>query len=174
MALYKARPKNPYYFWAVMSIVLQATTGGVDEKIAMNMLLPLAERMIAKMAKDNKMDQEQETHLYLMVLELQRKFKEALDILDGPLGTKFKEKTAYWELFNTKKIDYLKKLEKWSSVQSLAKEMLQNAPDQWNVYVDYVSSVFHLLDDYLKSPAGIDELDVHCEVSALFVTVYKS
>jgi N-terminal acetyltransferase B complex non-catalytic subunit len=28
MALYKARPKTPYYFWAVMSIVLQATTSG--------------------------------------------------------------------------------------------------------------------------------------------------
>ena len=40
------------------------------------MLLPLAERMIAKMAKEKKMEQEQETHLYLMVLELQKKFQE--------------------------------------------------------------------------------------------------
>jgi hypothetical protein len=28
MALYKAKPKMPYYFWAVMSVVLQATTSG--------------------------------------------------------------------------------------------------------------------------------------------------
>ncbi len=27
-ALYKAKPKTPYYFWAVMSVVLQATTSG--------------------------------------------------------------------------------------------------------------------------------------------------
>lgn len=26
MQLYKIQPKNPYYFWAVMSIVLQATS----------------------------------------------------------------------------------------------------------------------------------------------------
>ena len=105
MQLYKVRPKNPYYFWAVMSIVLQATSGDVDEKLALNMLLPLAEKMIAKMAKEKKMEQEQETHLYLMVLELQRKFKDALEVLDGPIGKQLKEKTSYWELFNTKKID---------------------------------------------------------------------
>lgn len=155
MALYKVRPKNPYYFWAVMSIVLQATTGGVDEKLSINMLLPLAERMVAKMAKEKKMEQEQETHLYLMILELQRKFKEALEVLDGPIGEQLKEQTSYWELFNTKKIDYLKKLEKWTSVNSLAKEMLQQTPDQWNVYLDYITSVFHILDNQKGDKDGI-------------------
>ena len=71
MALYKAKPKNPYYFWAVMSIVLQATTGNVDEKLAVSLTLPLAQRMIEKIIKEGKMSQEQETQLYLMVLELQ-------------------------------------------------------------------------------------------------------
>ena len=33
MALYKAKPKPPYYFWAVMSIILQATTSGTKETI---------------------------------------------------------------------------------------------------------------------------------------------
>ena len=146
MQLYKVKPKNPYYFWAVMSIVLQATTGRADERLAMNMLLPLAEKMIAKMAKEKKMEQEQETHLYLMVLELQKKFQEALEVLDGPIGDHLKSKTSYWELFNTKKLDYLKKLEKWSLVNSLAKDMLQQTPDQWNVYLDFITSVFHLID----------------------------
>jgi len=27
-SLYKAKPKSPYYFWAVMSVVLQATSSG--------------------------------------------------------------------------------------------------------------------------------------------------
>ena len=129
-----------------MSIVLQATTGKADERLAMNMLLPLAEKMIAKMAKEKKMEQEQETHLYLMVLELQQKFQEALEVLDGPIGDHLKSKTSYWELFNTKKLDYLKKLDKWSLVNSLAKDMLQQTPDQWNVYLDYITSVFHLID----------------------------
>ena len=42
-----------------------------DEKLSASVTLPLAERMIANMDKDNKMKQEQETRLYLMVLEFQ-------------------------------------------------------------------------------------------------------
>ncbi len=53
MSLYKTKPSPPYYFWAVMSIVLQAKTNG-DEKVASTVILPLAERMIAKMYKEGK------------------------------------------------------------------------------------------------------------------------
>lgn len=44
LALYKLKPKNPYYFWAVMSIVMQAIH--VDENLAKGVTLPLAERMV--------------------------------------------------------------------------------------------------------------------------------
>lgn len=44
LALYKLKPKNPYYFWAVMSIVMQAIHA--DEKLAKGVVLPLAERMV--------------------------------------------------------------------------------------------------------------------------------
>ena len=81
MALYKLKAKTPYYFWAVMSVVLQAKASE-DEKTANSVILPLAERMIAKIEKDGKMDQEQETRLYLMVLEMQQKYNQALQVLD--------------------------------------------------------------------------------------------
>ena len=79
MALYKLKAKTPYYFWAVMSVVLQAKASE-DEKTANSVILPLAERMIAKIEKDGKMDQEQETRLYLMVLEMQQKYNQALQV----------------------------------------------------------------------------------------------
>lgn len=44
LALYKLVPKNPYYFWAVMSIVMQANQ--VEEQQAKNIILSLAERMV--------------------------------------------------------------------------------------------------------------------------------
>lgn len=44
LALYKLKPKNPYYFWAVMSIVMQAISS--DEKLTKSISLPLAERMV--------------------------------------------------------------------------------------------------------------------------------
>ena len=79
MALYKLKAKTPYYFWAVMSVVLQAKSSN-DEKTANAVILPLAERMIAKIEKDGKIDQEQETRLYLMVLEMQQKYSQALGV----------------------------------------------------------------------------------------------
>ena len=172
MQLYKVKPKNPYYFWAVMSIVLQATTGRVDESLTKNMLLPLAERMIAKMAKEKKMEQEQETHLYLMVLELQKKFQEALNILDGPVGKQLEDKTSYWELCNTKKIDYLKKLQKWEQVNSLAKDVLQQNPDQWSLYLDYITSVFHIIDDNIENKGEVNDetVDKGIEDAVSFIT----
>ena len=45
MTLYKLVPKNPYYFWAVMSIVMQAMQA--DQNIAKRVTLPLAERMVS-------------------------------------------------------------------------------------------------------------------------------
>lgn len=44
VALYKLKPRNPYYFWAVMSIVMQAMQA--DERLAKGVVLPLAERMV--------------------------------------------------------------------------------------------------------------------------------
>lgn len=61
MTLYKLKPKNPYYCWAVMSIVLQATRGeGKSDPKKRVLLLSLAERMMDKLIGDNKLEAEQE------------------------------------------------------------------------------------------------------------------
>ncbi|VBB34512.1 unnamed protein product, partial [Acanthocheilonema viteae] len=51
LALYKEFQRNPYYFWNVMSIVMQAITG--DQNLAQSTLYPLAEKMVTKMIKSN-------------------------------------------------------------------------------------------------------------------------
>ncbi len=130
MQLYKVKPKNPYYFWAVMSAVLQATSSsptsssGGESSAQGAIMLQLAERMIDKMAKEKKVEQEQETQLYLMVLELQHKFREALGVLEGPLGRKLEETSSFVNLVPSRKLEYLKKLEMWRGVNALSKQML--------------------------------------------------
>lgn len=47
MALYKIVPKNPYYFWSVMSLIMQSISAQ-DENLSKTMFLPLAERMVEK------------------------------------------------------------------------------------------------------------------------------
>jgi N-terminal acetyltransferase B complex non-catalytic subunit len=69
LALFKQKPKNPYYFWAVMSIVMQSV--GADEKYAKTVCLPLAERMVQKFIKEKKIESDHEVHLYLIILDLE-------------------------------------------------------------------------------------------------------
>ena len=89
MKLYKVAHKNPYYFWSVMSLVLQALDG--DEKLAKAVHLPLALKYLQKMDEDSKIEQEQEILLYCLILELLEKWEEGLKLLEGPLGQKLGE-----------------------------------------------------------------------------------
>lgn len=170
MALYKLKAKTPYYFWAVMSVVLQAKTSE-DEKMANSVILPLAERMVTKMEKEGRMDQEQETRLYLMVLEMQQKYKEALQVLEGPLGTSLESTTSFLDFIINSKLSYRKKLEHWDQVNVLAKEILQKNPDQWTVYLDYITSILRLVDQENSDLA--ENVDSSVGQAVSFITFQK-
>ena len=86
MKLYKVSHKNPYYFWSVMSLVLQALDG--DEKLGKAVHLPLALKYLQKMDDDSKIEQEQEILLYCLILELLEKWEDGLKLLEGKLGQK--------------------------------------------------------------------------------------
>lgn len=118
--LYKLKPKNPYYCWAVMSVIQQAKRGqGEKDLVKRSVLLSLAERMIDKLISENKLEAEQEVQLYLIVLELQNKYEEALKIFNGPLGAKLVCGTV-----GLYKLPYLVKLNKWKDVNLLCKSIL--------------------------------------------------
>lgn len=120
MTLYKIKPKNPYYFWAVMSIVLQATRGqGASDPSKKQVQLTLAERMVKKLIAENRMEAEQEIQLYLMILELQGKYDEALQVMDSPLAVKLMNGPN-----DQNKIPFLIKLNRWRELNLLCKELL--------------------------------------------------
>ncbi|KAM3964040.1 LOW QUALITY PROTEIN: phagocyte signaling impaired [Aphomia sociella] len=143
MALYKFAPKNPYYFWAVMSNVLQAKT--TEDNTKKGILLSLAQRMVDNFITDNKMEAEQEARLYIMILELQEKWKDILKFIQTPLyGQLVPGSTAQAS------IPYLKKLGHWRKLNLLCKELLWDNQDRWDYYLPYFDSVFHLM----KEPDG--------------------
>lgn len=118
--LYKLKPKNPYYCWAVMSVVLQATRGeGKSDPKKRVLLLSLAERMMDKLIGEGKLEAEQEVQLYLMILELQGKHDRIFEVLDGPLGAKLVCQTPAQS-----KLGYLVKLERWREVNVACKGIL--------------------------------------------------
>lgn len=137
MALYKQKPKNPYYCWAVMSIVLQVSGNfyvakyclifcfqatraeGASDPQKHKLLLSLAERMFDKLIVDGKIDAEQEVQLYIMILDRLEKYEEILIILDGPLGTKLQCSNI-----PQNRLQYLKKMEYWNEVNLTCKRIL--------------------------------------------------
>ena len=68
MDLYKVANKNPYYFWSVMSLVLQAIEG--EPKLAKSVHLPLALRMVQKQETAGRMEQEQEVGIRMFILNV--------------------------------------------------------------------------------------------------------
>lgn len=139
--LYKLKAKNPYYFWGVMSIVMQAHSATKD--IAQKMLLPLAERMTEKFVKSEKIEAEAEVQLYLLILELEHKYEDALNILEGPLGEKL---TSFLNFKATKRAELLRKLERWQAVNAEYKVLVSNNPDNWNFYSEYLTSTMKLIE----------------------------
>ncbi|XP_076236201.1 phagocyte signaling impaired [Calliopsis andreniformis] len=129
LALYKLKPKNPYYFWAVMSIVMQAIHA--DEKLAKDVVLPLAERMVLKLINEGKVEAEQEVQLYLMILELQGKSEEMLNVLSGPLA-------SHLSPIPQRKAALFLKLERFSEAANAYKELINENNDNWAYYQDYL------------------------------------
>lgn len=131
LSLYKLVPKNPYYFWAVMSIVMQALQA--DENIAKRVTLPLAERMVLKLVEEDKIEAEQEVQLYLMILELQGKDEEVLKVLSGPLASRISNLLP-------RKALLLLKLQQYPEAVSAFKELISQDADNWSFYQDYLKT----------------------------------
>ncbi|XP_014088725.1 phagocyte signaling-impaired protein isoform X1 [Bactrocera oleae] len=143
LQLYKAQPKTAYYFWAVMSVVLQGIRGPESkfpEKT--KIYLALAQRMVEKMINENKLESEQEVFLYLHILKLQKKYKDALEFLSGALCEKLYPGAPVYM-----KIDLLKELKMWQETNTLLKNLLKDDRDRWDYYQDFLISCFELLKD---------------------------
>uniref|UniRef100_A0A8C2HQA7 N-alpha-acetyltransferase 25, NatB auxiliary subunit n=1 Tax=Cyprinus carpio TaxID=7962 RepID=A0A8C2HQA7_CYPCA len=164
MALYKIVPKNPYYFWSVMSLVMQAISAQ-DEKLSQTMFLPLAERMVEKMVKEEKIEAEAEVQLYFMILERLGKYVEALEVVQGPLGEKL---TSELQSRENKCMMLYRRLERWAECNALSCRLLLKNPDDWQFYILYFDSLFHLIDQSWAPPqegAHSAEGEVHASTA---------
>lgn len=121
LQLYKAKSKNPYYFWAVMSVVLQALRGPESRnREKSKVLLSLAQRMVDKIITIDKIEAEQEVQLYLNILEYQEKYEDVLTFLQSKVCL---EKFPGAPI--SIKIEIFKKLKKWIDLLNLSKQLLE-------------------------------------------------
>ncbi|KAK3737471.1 hypothetical protein QZH41_008359, partial [Actinostola sp. cb2023] len=156
MNLYKAFPKNPYYFWSVMSIVMQAFHCN-DERLSTAMLLPLAERMVEKFVNEGKIEAEAEVRLYIMILEALDKYEKAIEVLQGPLGEKL---ISYPLESEEKQAAYLIKLGRWAEANLMYKKLIDTVPDQWSYYQAYFNCLRTLIKDNWKPSEDLGDTSI--------------
>eukprot|EP00117_Sycon_ciliatum_P028159 scpid57500/ scgid22695/ N-alpha-acetyltransferase 25, NatB auxiliary subunit; Mitochondrial distribution and morphology protein 20; N-terminal acetyltransferase B complex subunit MDM20; N-terminal acetyltransferase B complex subunit NAA25; p120 len=136
LALHKGYPtKNPYYFWAVMSVFLQAHESA--DSIANTVYLPLAERMADKMVKEEKIEAEAEVRLYLMILLRLQRYERALDIVHSNLGNLFH---SHEELI-TFEVQILQHTCRWKDLMSLYRTELNKNPENWSSWSGYMNAL---------------------------------
>lgn len=167
MLLHRLQPnKNPYYFWAVMSIVMQSSE---NEKLAKGMFLPLAERMIKKYVDENKINAEAEVQLYLIILNLLGKWDEAYAIVTGPLGEKLTSETFFKE---RKSADLFSNLNKWPDANAKFKFLLRENPDDWQHWKNYITSCLKIVQSRWEPPedAGDCDTDYTIDMACKFIS----
>lgn len=160
MSLFKVKSKNQYYFWNIISLLIQTADNLSDimpyftsssyylkdysnkpppienEK---DFYLRLAEKMVEKHVSKKKIETDQEVLIYLIILEMQGKLKEALNVINGDLGSKLELSTVI-----NKRIDLFIKLELWAEANELLKVVLLEDIDAWNYILLYLDTVFQL------------------------------
>uniref|UniRef100_A0A8D2M729 N-alpha-acetyltransferase 25, NatB auxiliary subunit n=1 Tax=Zonotrichia albicollis TaxID=44394 RepID=A0A8D2M729_ZONAL len=143
---------------------MQQSISAQDENLSKTMFLPLAERMVEKMVKEDKIEAEAEVELYYMILERLEKYKEALDVVRGKLGEKL---TSELQSRENKCMAMYKKLRRWPECNALARRLLLKNSDDWQFYITYFDSVFQLIDESWTPPAEEEhslEGEVHCSI----------
>uniref|UniRef100_A0AAR2LQB3 N(alpha)-acetyltransferase 25, NatB auxiliary subunit n=1 Tax=Pygocentrus nattereri TaxID=42514 RepID=A0AAR2LQB3_PYGNA len=144
---------------------MQQAISAQDEKLSHTMFLPLAERMVEKMVKEEKIEAEAEVQLYFMILERLGKYVEALEVVRGQLGEKL---TSELQSRENKCMLLYHQLKHWPECNALSCKLLLKNPDDWQFYLSYFDSLFHLIDQSWTPPEEGDhctEGEVHCSVS---------
>uniref|UniRef100_A0A4W4FDN4 N(alpha)-acetyltransferase 25, NatB auxiliary subunit n=1 Tax=Electrophorus electricus TaxID=8005 RepID=A0A4W4FDN4_ELEEL len=144
---------------------MQQAISAQDEKLSHTMFLPLAERMVEKMVKEEKIEAEAEVQLYFMILERLGKYAEALEVVRGQLGEKL---TSELQSRENKCMFLYGRLEQWPECNALSRKLLLKNPDDWQFYLSYFDSLFNLIDQSWTPPEEGNhsaEGEVHCSVA---------
>lgn len=79
---------------------------------------------------------------------MQKKYQEALEVLDSPLSGKLAP-----GMIEAKKAEYLKQMKRWEQMMDYMEQLLLINSDQWNYYVNYTEALFEISSE---SPSLID------------------
>ncbi|KAF1761642.1 hypothetical protein GCK72_009898 [Caenorhabditis remanei] len=147
LRLYKDLNVTTYYYWSVMSLILQAKE---NPELGKKMLLPLAEKMCeTQIAKTGYTEgASAELELELLILEGQEKWKECAEFVDR--GEAASLPMAPYNLVE-KVMAYLMKDEQYAKASELAVGVVENMPDNWNIWKIIISATLSQVEQLVGS-----------------------
>ncbi|KAF9322121.1 N-alpha-acetyltransferase 25, NatB auxiliary subunit [Podila horticola] len=131
LQLHKNFKRTNYMFWAIMSITLQGQNVPVNQP---NVLYQLAERMMAKLNTEGKVQTIEDRHA------------DALALLEGEIGVKTKA-IENVELRHMR-IELLIKTGRWKDARDAAISILKDSnSDDWRTILQYFDTIFLPVQD---------------------------
>ncbi|ORY96032.1 N-acetyltransferase B complex non catalytic subunit-domain-containing protein [Lobosporangium transversale] len=155
LQLHKNFKKTKYMFWAIMSITLQGKKSSTSQSAV---FYQLAERMMAKMNSEGKVETIEELQLYLIILLGQEdRYLDALNLLEGEIGVKTKAIENVELRFL--RIDLLIKVGRWNDARQAAAQILKEInSDDWRTILQYFDTIFLPVQDAdLKTSENLTE-----------------
>jgi len=152
--------KGKYFCWAIMSLILQ---GRYQKDAPKALITRLSEQMVLKAIEKDFITDYEGLFMYLTILINQEKYKEALDVLNGDLGSKcIKIETER----NRLNIELNYKTKQWKQLIKVCQDIIENNDhDNFTCFYNIIDALFILLEenvlaiDYLNNETFINVYD---------------
>ncbi|ONK62699.1 uncharacterized protein A4U43_C07F7040 [Asparagus officinalis] len=146
--MYKIVGEERFLLWAVCSIQLQVFCSSGGEK-----LLSLAEALLKKHIASHSLHEPEALVIYISVLEQQAKYRDALEVLSGDLGSLIgieADKLRIQGRLLARACDY-------AAAADIFQKVLQSCPDDWDTFLHYLGC---LLEEDMNwpSPKSTDQI----------------
>uniref|UniRef100_A0A1J3ESU8 N-alpha-acetyltransferase 25, NatB auxiliary subunit n=1 Tax=Noccaea caerulescens TaxID=107243 RepID=A0A1J3ESU8_NOCCA len=166
--MYKLAGEERFLLWAVCSIQLQVLCDKSGEK-----LLLLAEGLLKKHIASHSMHEPEALMVYISLLEQQSKYKDALEVLSGDLGSLLMIEVDKLRIQGR----LLARANDYSAAIDVYKKILELSPDDWECFLQYLGCL--LEDDSIwKYFDNIDQIHptipIECKFSHLTEEMFDS
>ncbi|XP_022549036.1 N-terminal acetyltransferase B complex auxiliary subunit NAA25-like isoform X2 [Brassica napus] len=166
--MYKLAGEERFLLWAVCSIQLQVLCDKSGEK-----LLLLAEGLLKKHIASHSMHEPEALMVYISLLEQQSKYKDALEVLSGNLGSLLVIEVDKLRIQGR----LLARARDYNAAVDVYKKILELSPDDWECFLQYLGCLFE--DDSMwKFFDDIDQIhptkNIECKFSHLTEEMFDS
>ncbi|KAL8516398.1 hypothetical protein ACS0TY_014887 [Phlomoides rotata] len=149
--MYKTAGEERFLLWAVCSIQLQVCCGNGGEKLFL-----LAEGLLKKHIASHGLHEPEALSVYVSLLEQQRKYSDALEILSGNLGSLMMIEVDKLRLQGR----LLARAGDYGAAADVFQKVLEHCPDDWECFLHFLGC---LLED--DSVLVKDTDTIHTQIS---------